>query len=119
MSRGIGARLAHVRRVAGLSRQQVATCLGLTASALEAIERDRHPVSLPVLIRCADLFGVALNDLVDLTVPLPPIARLRRVSTLTPEDLTILAEARRVAQNLDELNTLVTPDGSVDYAVRR
>ncbi|MGH2909618.1 MAG: short-chain fatty acyl-CoA regulator family protein [Solirubrobacteraceae bacterium] len=53
-----GARLRHLREDRGLSQAELARQLELSPSYLNQLERDRRPLTVPVLLRLTEAFGV-------------------------------------------------------------
>ncbi len=58
---GIGAQLRELRRVKGLTLQQVADAVGVSIGYLSQIERDRSKLPIGTLKKLADLLGVHMN----------------------------------------------------------
>jgi predicted transcriptional regulator/transcriptional regulator with XRE-family HTH domain len=56
-----GGKLRRLRRDLGLTQVQMAERLGLSASYLNLIEHDQRPLTLKVLLRLGEVFGVDLN----------------------------------------------------------
>lgn len=54
----VGARVRHLREDRGLNQAQLARMLGLSPSYLNQIERDHRPMTVPVLLRLTEAFGV-------------------------------------------------------------
>ena len=57
-----GAKVRRLRRKLGLTQVQMAEQLGLSASYLNLIEHDQRPLTLKVLLRLGQVFGVDLNS---------------------------------------------------------
>ena len=56
-----GPKIRTVRRKRGLTQKQLAESLGISASYLNLIEHDKRPLSAPLLIKMAGLFGLDLQ----------------------------------------------------------
>ncbi|GAA3884623.1 short-chain fatty acyl-CoA regulator family protein [Saccharothrix violaceirubra] len=54
----VGARLRRLREERALSQVDLARALGISASYLNQIERDSRPLTVPVLLRITETFGV-------------------------------------------------------------
>ena len=54
----VGSRLRQLRRERDLSQAALAQALGLSASYVNQIEHDVRPLTVPVLLRITDTFGV-------------------------------------------------------------
>jgi len=61
----LGARIRRLRREQRLNQAQLAQKLGISASYLNLIEHNRRNVTVPLLLRLAELFGLDLTDLGD------------------------------------------------------
>lgn len=57
-----GAKLRRLRREIGLTQVLMAERLGLSASYLNLIEHDQRPLTLAVLLRLGQVFGIDLNS---------------------------------------------------------
>lgn len=53
-----GSRLRHLREERGLSQAELARRLEISPSYLNQLERDRRPLTVPVLLRVTEAFGV-------------------------------------------------------------
>lgn len=56
-------RLKHYRDVNGWSQGELARRLGVSRQTINAVETDKYDPSLPLALRMARLFGVAVPDL--------------------------------------------------------
>lgn len=56
-------RLREIREAAGLSQGELARQLGVSRQTINAVETDKYDPSLPLALRMAKLFGVAVPDL--------------------------------------------------------
>jgi hypothetical protein len=54
----VGARLRHLREDRGLSQAELARRLEISPSYLNQLERERRPLTVPVLLRLTEAFGV-------------------------------------------------------------
>lgn len=57
-----GGKVRRLRRRLGLTQSQMAEQLGLSASYLNLIEHDQRPLTLKVLLRLGEVFGIDLNS---------------------------------------------------------
>nr|WP_221194947.1 acetate metabolism transcriptional regulator RamB [Hoyosella altamirensis] len=90
----VGARLRQLRAERGLSQVELAKMLDISASYLNQIEHDVRPLTVPVLLRITELFGVdatffASQDTTRL------IAEMREV--LLDSEVGVDADAQEVA----------------------
>jgi transcriptional regulator with XRE-family HTH domain len=60
----LGARIAMLRRTAGLSQAQLADATGLSPSAIGMYEQGRREPSIETLVAMADVLGVSLDLLI-------------------------------------------------------
>jgi putative transcriptional regulator len=56
-------RLKHYREAHGWSQGELARRLGVSRQTINAVETDKYDPSLPLALRMARLFGVAVPDL--------------------------------------------------------
>ncbi|WP_265563727.1 helix-turn-helix transcriptional regulator [Sphingomicrobium arenosum] len=56
-------RIRHWREEAGWSQGELARRLGVSRQTINAVETDKYDPSLPLALRMAKLFGVAVPDL--------------------------------------------------------
>src|SRR3954452_13177428 len=102
-----GARLRHLREDRGLSQADLARLLEISPSYLNQIERDRRPLTVPVLLRLTETFGVD-PDFFSTQDTARLIAELRE---------TLLDEALDVRISAGEISELATNMPSVARAL--
>ena len=95
----VGSRVRQLRRERDLSQAQLAATLGLSASYVNQIEHDQRPMTLPVLKKITDSFGVdatffAREDSTRLLAELQDVVLDREIWP-TPVDVTELADLVR------------------------
>jgi len=56
-------RVKHWREAAGWSQGELARRLGVSRQTINAVETDKYDPSLPLALRMARLFGVAVPEL--------------------------------------------------------
>ncbi|HYL48532.1 MAG TPA: short-chain fatty acyl-CoA regulator family protein [Stellaceae bacterium] len=61
----LGQKIRRLRQERGLSQQQMAAELGISASYLNLIEHDERPVTVSLLLKLGETYGVDLNVLTD------------------------------------------------------
>jgi len=61
----LGQKIRRLRQERGLSQQQMAAELGISASYLNLIEHDERPVTVSLLLKLGETYGVDLNALTD------------------------------------------------------
>ena len=61
----LGQKIRRLRQDRGLTQQQMAGELGISASYLNLIEHDERPVTVSLLLKLGEKFGVDLNALTD------------------------------------------------------
>ena len=105
----IGKRLRAVRESSGFTQEHVARYLGVKREAISYIETGKRPVSTVMLRKLSDLYGYRMSYFLEdaAAVTGPQVAIAFRVSDLGPDDLQVIAEARRIASNLDGLYRLL------------
>jgi transcriptional regulator with XRE-family HTH domain len=105
----IGERLRAVRRSSGFTQEQVANYLGVKRESISYLETGERSASTVMLRRLADLYGYRLSYFLDEAVKEegPQVAVAFRVADLSADDLPVIAQARRIASNLDSLYRLL------------
>ena len=61
----LGQKIRRLRQDRGLTQQQMAAELGISASYLNLIEHDERPVTVSLLLKLGEKYGVDLNALTD------------------------------------------------------
>lgn len=56
-------RLRILRAEAGLSQGELARLLGVSRQTVNAVETDKYDPSLPLALRMAKIFGVAVDEI--------------------------------------------------------
>ncbi len=109
-----GARLRRMREERGLSQTELARHLSISPSYLNQIEHDSRPLTVPVLLRITELFGVdptvfAAHDtprlVAGLREALPGragLTELTELATRLPEVAAAVIELHRRYQQADE-----------------
>jgi predicted transcriptional regulator/transcriptional regulator with XRE-family HTH domain len=108
-----GARLRSLREAQGMNQVDLARALGISASYLNQIEHDSRPLTVPVLLRITEAFGVdasffAATDsarlIAELREALPDVqaSDLRDLAVSRPEVARSVLDLHRRAQHLDE-----------------
>ena len=77
----VGKRLRSLRKIRGISLQQMAAETGMSYSYLSGLENGKHSVSITNLQRIASFFGV---DMVYFLQPGGPVPRVMRKKDLWP-----------------------------------
>src|SRR5262245_36929903 len=115
-----GARLRRLREDRGLSQVDLARLLAISPSYLNQMEHDNRPLTVPVLLRISELFGVdaayfapqdTARTLAELREALLPeiaagsvsVADLQDLATAKPEvAAAVISQHRRHRQMVDE-----------------
>jgi transcriptional regulator with XRE-family HTH domain len=105
----IGSRLRAVRESSGFTQEQVAGYLDVKRESISYIETGARPVSTVTLRKLADLYGYRMSYFLDAYAREdgPEVLVAFRVSDLSDEDFPVVAQARRIASNLDSLYGLL------------
>lgn len=69
MDRYLGAKIKHLRQSRNWSQAELAKRLNKAVSTISGYESDAHPVPTDVLIDLVELFGVSLDDLLEIAKP--------------------------------------------------
>ncbi|AXX29377.1 DUF2083 domain-containing protein [Actinosynnema pretiosum subsp. pretiosum] len=126
----VGARLRRLREERGLTQVELARALGISASYLNQIEHDSRPLTVPVLLRLTESFGVdasffATHDSARLFAELQEALSgadvspgdLREVATSRPELARAVIDLHRRYRQADEQLTAVAGDRSGELVV--
>ncbi len=105
----IGKRLRAVRESSSFTQEQVASYLNVKRESISYIETGARPVSTVMLRKLADLYGYRLSYFLEEPAKeeSPQVAIAFRVSDLGADDLPVIAQAKRIASNLDSLYGLL------------
>ncbi|GAA0634980.1 short-chain fatty acyl-CoA regulator family protein [Kutzneria viridogrisea] len=126
-----GARLRRLREERGVSQVELARLLAISASYLNQIEHDSRPLTVPVLMRITETFGVdaaffagqdtarLLADLREALLTGAPRARLsvadlREVAESMPEVAEAVIALHRRFRQVDEQLSAVTGDRAAE-----
>ena len=105
----VGKRLANARNSVGLTQQKVATYVGTKREAIAYIETGARPVTTVMLGKLANLYGYKMSYFLDENrmEEEPSVVMAFRTSNLSDGDLSIVAEVKRIASNLDSMYRLI------------
>ena len=107
-NRTIGERLRTARTAAGFTQEQVARFLDVKRETISYVETGARPATTVMLRRLADLYGYRFSYFVDEAADRTPrVAMAFRVPDMGTADMPILAQAKRIASNLDSLYELL------------
>ena len=103
----IGVRLKRLREEKALTQQALAAALGLSASYLNQLEKNQRPLTVPVLLRLSEVFGIDVRSFSEGDEG-RMIADLREVfaDPATPEAIS-LAELREIASAMPAVGRAV------------
>ena len=79
-------RIKELRKSRGWAQQDLASRAGLSRSYLSELETGSKPINVPRLSRIADVLGVELIELFDLSEISPTFERLLKVYSALPDD---------------------------------
>ena len=97
----VGSKIRALRKIRGISLQQMAQETGMSYSYLSGLENDKHSVSIANLQRVASFFQV---DMVYFLMPSGPAPRVFRKKELFSEDSTYDSISYRVVTPEDTTN---------------
>ncbi|MBP2478666.1 putative transcriptional regulator/transcriptional regulator with XRE-family HTH domain [Crossiella equi] len=126
----VGARLRRLREGRGMNQVDLARALGISASYLNQIEHDSRPLTVPVLLRITETFGVdasffAAQDsarlFAELREALPNAdvssADLRELASNRPELARAVLGLARRNRELDEQLSVVLGDRAAESLI--
>lgn len=110
MHKTIGDNIAKIRKVQGLTQDNLASYLGVSRVQISHYERGAREISVTELNKLADLFGIELSDLLeeDLEVQNLHLAFAFR-SENSESDLEQIASFKKVVMNylkMERINAL-------------
>lgn len=97
----VGSKIRALRKIRGISLQQMAQETGMSYSYLSGLENDKHSVSIANLQRVASFFDV---DMVYFLLPSGPVPRVFRKKDLFSQDSTFNNISYRVVTPKDSSN---------------
>ncbi|MCG8917698.1 short-chain fatty acyl-CoA regulator family protein [Actinokineospora sp. PR83] len=120
-----GARLRGLREDRGMNQVDLARALGISPSYLNQIEHDSRPLTVPVLLRITEVFGVEASFFsatgsarlfAELREALPtvPASELRELAGSRPDTAKAVIDLHRRAQQLDEQLSVVAGHRSTE-----
>ncbi|PZO65506.1 MAG: Cro/Cl family transcriptional regulator [Paracoccus denitrificans] len=113
----MGIQLRRLREERGLTQAALARALQISASYLNQIERNARPLTVPLMLRLNDLFGLSVEPLsvgdearliTDLRAALAdrghdaPLAELRELATHMPDIARSIVEMQRALRSAEE-----------------
>lgn len=107
MNQQIGQKMKELRETAGLNQMQVAQFLGIDQSTVSKCEKGERQYQVDHLEQLGSLFGFTLADLMTEDVPIKPLRIAFRSEGIQADDLTAIADIRKIAMNLDLMRTLL------------
>ncbi len=112
IDKSVGEKLKKARESCGLTQMQVAQYLGIKRELISYFENCTRPLSLAKLTKMADLYGYSIGYFInEEEVSEEPISLSFRTANIKDEDLEIIAQVKRFANNLHFLNTLLEERG--------
>lgn len=109
----MGKRLKELREKNGYTQQQTANYLGLDQSYIAKIEKGERVINIGMLQKLADLFGCELNEVIDKTNNLKPIALAYRATNISKEDLEAIANIKKIALNIRSMEKILRSNSDV------
>jgi predicted transcriptional regulator/plasmid maintenance system antidote protein VapI len=124
----VGARLRRLRDERGMRQADLARLLGISASYLNQIEHDSRPLTVPVLVRITEAFGVdagffAADDAARLVAELRealdrvPVTDLRELAAAMPEVAEAVLAMHRRGRSLAEQVEALAGDRAVEQSI--
>ncbi len=92
----------------GLSKECFAVYLGLDQTNIEILEQCKFQLSVDQLQKACDLFNLSLKDLTDESLDELELDNYFNFSTMANADLLGIAAINKIAQNLKEMNAILT-----------
>ena len=100
--RGLGDRLRRARNQAGCSQRDLASAIGVSASAVAQWELSQSVPTLAKLTAVADALAVSVDSLLG-RASVAASGKQASDDAVQPHDRCLLAEARALGVNLDEV----------------
>jgi transcriptional regulator with XRE-family HTH domain len=107
----IGENAKKARESNGFSQASVAVFLGVDQSLISKFEKGERTIQSEMLERLANLYGYTVADFVrDGGIPEQQLKAAYRSSGLTPDDMEVIHDIRRIAINLFFMTDLIGGD---------
>jgi transcriptional regulator with XRE-family HTH domain len=74
--RALGAHIATLRKEQGMTQAELARAIGVSQQTVFAYELGDRRVSVPALVKLSRTFGVSMEELSGMTMPIRPTLRL-------------------------------------------
>lgn len=103
---GLGQNIKRFREAMELSQEDVAKFLGIHRELISYFENETRKPPLEILEKLSGLFGVEVMDIVSETATTSNkvgLAFAFRSSSLSPEDLRVIGEFKKVVRNYIKL----------------
>ena len=107
MNTTIGRKVKGLREMAGLSQAQVAQFLDIDQSTISKCEKGERQFQVDQLEQLGNLFGCALDDLVNDEIEANPLCIAFRAEAIVNEDLVAIADIHKIALNLAQMRNLL------------
>jgi len=102
-----GKRFKELRESSGVTQAQMAQYLGIDQSYISKFEKNERQFGTDTLQKAADLFGTTLDYFLTENVEYNKPLIALRASSLTAEDLEIIAMMNKLASNLRSMEQLL------------
>ena len=108
----IGENAKNAREYNGFSQISVARFLGVDQSLISKFEKGERTIQSEMLERLATLYGCTITDFLSAgDVPEQQVKTAYRSSGITPDDMVIIHDIRRIARNLFFMSSLAGGEG--------
>lgn len=94
-----GKKIKDLRQKNGFSQQSIAYFLGVDQSLISKVENGKRALSVDMIEKICNLFGIEHSDFEHETEVVPPVSRAFTVNELSVNDMETISVINRIALN--------------------
>lgn len=103
----VNEKIKKIRTESGITQSSLANYLGITQAYVSKLESDERELTVDLLTKIANLFVCSIEDLLDETKKVRPMALPFRKASYTVDDLSNISDANRIILNLTEMIDII------------
>ena len=99
--------LKKLREQCGFNQSQIANFIGVDQSLISKIESGDRKITIDVLEKLCTLYGITMSEIHEEDISINKEMSIDfRTTSLSNSDLVVIANMRKIALNLQEMNLL-------------